>query len=127
MIMLLISTVFSFDTLRRYEDKKSLDAFEYSTINLLYEKFTYAQDLKDIWLYSFERWGEKQADQYYDAIIKGIDLIAHYPKIGVKCDEIKKDFRYFKIKEYEVYYKITDTKLVIIRVLHESMSPTLHF
>lgn len=85
------------------------------------------KDLKDIWLYSFERWGEKQADQYYDAIIKGIDLIAHYPKIGMKCDEIKKDFRYFKIKEYEVYYKITETKLIIIRVLHESMSPTRHF
>ena len=85
------------------------------------------KDLKNIWLYSFKKWGEKQADHYYDEMIKGIDLIADYPEIGITCDEIKKGFRCFTIKEHEVYYKITKTRIVIIRVLHESMKSSLHF
>ena len=83
-------------------------------------------DLRGIWLYSYKKWGERQADHYYDEMIKGIDLIADYPEIGIACDEIKKGYRCFTIKEHEVYYKITKTRIVIIRVLHESMKSSLH-
>lgn len=48
MMALLISTVSSYDILRRFEEKKTLDALEYSRINLLYEKVTYASDLKEM-------------------------------------------------------------------------------
>jgi len=48
MITLLVTTVLSYDKLRRYEEKKNLDELEYSRLNLLYEKFTYATNLKDM-------------------------------------------------------------------------------
>jgi len=81
------------------------------------------KDLKGIWLYSYQQWGEKQADCYFDEINQGIDLIASHPGIGIPCDEIKKDYRCFKIKEHEVFYKTTKTRIVIIRVLHKRMNP----
>lgn len=85
------------------------------------------KDLKGVWRYSLKKWGEKQADKYYDELIKGMDLIVSYPEIGVACDDIKEGYRCFQIKEHEVYYKITETRIIIIRVLHESMKPSLHF
>lgn len=84
-------------------------------------------DLSGIWLYSFENWGEKQADRYYDALINGMDLIASNPEIGIACDDIREGYRCFRIKEHDAYYKITKARIVIVRVLHESMKPSLHF
>jgi len=83
-------------------------------------------DLRGLWIYSFKRWGEKKADQYYEEIIKGLDLIATHSEIGIACDDIKTGYRCFTINEYDVYYKISNTRIVIIRVLHESMKPSLH-
>jgi len=85
------------------------------------------KDFKGMLLYSIKRWGEKHADQYYDEVSNSINLIASNPEIGITCDEIKMGYRCFKIKEYYVFYKITKTRIVIIRVLHESMKPSLHF
>ncbi len=85
------------------------------------------EDLEGIWLYSFKKWGEKQADDYYDELIKGMDLIVSYPEIGVSCDDIREGYRCFRIKYHDVYYKITPSHIVIIRVLHESMKPALYF
>ena len=48
------------------------------------------KDLRNMWLYSFKRWGEKQADKYYDEITKGMELLADYPEIVIACDGIKK-------------------------------------
>ncbi len=84
------------------------------------------QDLKNIWLYSFRKWGEQQADKYYDEIIHGIDLLKDNPEIGVSCDDIRLGYRRFKIKEHEIYYKIASKKIDIIRVLHESMNSLSH-
>lgn len=85
------------------------------------------KDLEGIWLYSFENWGENQADHYYDALIKGMDLIARNPEIGIACDDIQTGYRCFRIKHHDAFYKITADRIVIIRVLHESMNPFIHF
>jgi toxin ParE1/3/4 len=39
------------------------------------------QDLKEIWLYSYNQWGEQQADKYFDELDYGIALIADNPEI----------------------------------------------
>jgi len=33
-------------------------------------------DLRDIWNYTFDRWGEQQAEKYYRGIIKAISELA---------------------------------------------------
>ncbi len=85
------------------------------------------EDLEDIWLYSFETHGERQADKYYDALTKGINSLIANPRLGISCDEIRKGYRRLKINRHVVYYKITPVVITIIRVLHESMEPTRHF
>ncbi|WP_430230081.1 type II toxin-antitoxin system RelE/ParE family toxin [Nitrosomonas communis] len=78
-------------------------------------------DLAEIWRYSFETWGEAQADRYYDALVQGIDLLAKNPDIGTTCDDIREGYRRFKIERHVIFYKITSEILTIVRVLHERM------
>ncbi len=39
-------------------------------------------DLKEIWKYSFDQWGESRADSYYDKLEKAMNQIALTPKMG---------------------------------------------
>ena len=84
-------------------------------------------DLENIWEYSFETQGESQADKYYDEFIKGMDLLANNPGLGVSCDEIREGYRQFKFNHHVVYYKVTPSILTVIRILHERMEPAEHF
>ena len=47
------------------------------------------QDLVDIWLYSFNNWGEHQADKYIDELEKAFLLLAENPGTGTSCDEVR--------------------------------------
>ena len=39
-------------------------------------------DLEAIWSYSFEHWGEQQADRYVDVLTETFKALAQYPKNG---------------------------------------------
>jgi toxin ParE1/3/4 len=39
------------------------------------------QDLVDIWLYTFNEWGEQQADKYLDELAAALNLLAQPPLI----------------------------------------------
>jgi len=93
----------------------------------IHKQFFAEEDLADIWLYSFEIQGERQADKYYDELIKGMELLAYNPALGVSCDHIREGYRRFKFNCHVVYYKVTESRLTIIRVLHERMEPAEHF
>jgi len=61
------------------------------------------QDLKNIWLYSFKNWGEKQADCYFDELNAAFALIAENPELGVACDYIREGYRHFHINRHLRY------------------------
>lgn len=84
------------------------------------------KDLKGIWLYSFENWGETQADKYYDELDEGFKTLCHNPEIGKDRGSIRKGYRSFQINRHVVYYKVTASTIHIIRVLHESMDVEHH-
>ena len=47
------------------------------------------QDLKNIWLYTYENFGVDQADKYFDELEFGMKAIRNNPLIGVSCDYIR--------------------------------------
>ncbi len=81
------------------------------------------EDLINIWLYTYEKWGEMQADAYLDQLTSGFGLLSDNPQIGKKCDYIRRGYRRFQIKNHIVYYFSNSDRIDIIRVLHESMEP----
>lgn len=79
------------------------------------------RDLKDIWHYSFKKWGLEQAHTYVSDIENGLETIANNPKIGFACDYIRAGYRQYGIRKHMIFYKIHSDRILIVRVLHESM------
>ena len=84
-------------------------------------------DLIDIWLYTYEQWGEAQAEQYFDALENGINKLGRHPELGRRCDHIRQGYFSLRINRHVVYYTVTASTVHVIRVLHERMDPGRQF
>jgi len=83
-------------------------------------------DLTDIWEYTCDTWSEKQADIYYNHIIRTIKLISdgqthsdkEYLEIeqGLFCHHCKKHLIF--------YHRVENNEIEVIRILHERMDVT---
>lgn len=80
------------------------------------------EDLTNIWIYTSNKWSEKQADKYYNLLIENFQSIAEEPKIGKKYDTIKEELLGFKVTRHIIFYRILKNQPIeIIRILHERM------
>ncbi len=93
---------------------------------LLHKQVKAKEDLKKIWRYSYKEHGLKQADLYYDELIKGMALIQENPHIGISCEHIRSGYRQLPVNEHHIFYRISTTKIHIIRVLHRKMKFRKH-
>lgn len=80
------------------------------------------QQLVDIWSFSEQQWGSKQADKYIDDIYKQIkfasenfSLLKSLPKINLH------DIKYFHCNRHYIFAQKPGKKLLILAVLHDSM------
>ncbi len=80
-------------------------------------------DLIEIWIYSYEQWGEAQAERYLDELENGINQLAAHPELGRRCDHIRQGYRAIQINRHIVYFKVTPSAIQVIRVLHARMDP----
>jgi toxin ParE1/3/4 len=64
-------------------------------------------DLVGIWQYSFEQWGELQADKYLDELNGGIRKLADNPEIGLKRDFVRDGYHVLFVGSHAVYYTVT--------------------
>lgn len=80
-------------------------------------------DLNDIWLYTYHKWSNEQADRYYDLIIGEIEFVADNHLIGKPVEQIKKGYRVVKIKSHLIFYRqATNEMIEIVRILHQRMN-----
>ena len=84
------------------------------------------RDTKDIWLYTREKWGEKQANQYLHKLDNAINGLAVQPKKGKKADFIHKNVYLYRAQRHVILYYFDDTTLIISRILHERMDIKRH-
>ena len=85
------------------------------------------KDLINIWLYSYENWGEPQADKYHDQLDAAFTLIAENPAIGAACDDVREGYRKYTVNRHLIMYRTSKTTLYIIRVLGEEMDYKAQF
>jgi toxin ParE1/3/4 len=71
-------------------------------------------DLIDVWRYSFEQWGELQADKYLDELDSSIRKLANNPEIGVKRDHVRDGYRVLFVGSHAVYYTVMPDTVHII-------------
>ncbi len=79
------------------------------------------RDLLDIWLYTFNEWGERQADDYLNELDQAIQLLAEQPLMCRERFEFVPPVRIHRHAYHLVVYLVLDDGINVIRVLHESM------
>ena len=79
------------------------------------------QDLVNIWLYTFNEWGEKQANKYLDDLDRAIKLLAEQPLISRMRTELDPPVRLHHHGNNLIVYLAGDDGISIVRILHESM------
>jgi toxin ParE1/3/4 len=79
-------------------------------------------DLNRIWLYTFNKWSEKQADKYFRMLIKYCENAAANPEIGKNYARIYTDLLGIKTGRHIIFYRKTEKDAIeILRILHEQM------
>jgi len=83
-------------------------------------------DLVNIIDYTIETWGVEQSSVYIDGLELLIGKLAESPEIGKFCHHLIQNIRVFSYQSHLIYYMDNVSGILIVRVLHKNMSPTLH-
>jgi toxin ParE1/3/4 len=84
------------------------------------------QDLIEIWLYTFDKWGERQADKYLDELDEATQLLAEQPMLSRERSEFSPPVRIHHHAHHLIVYLALEDGINIVRVLHESMDIDSH-
>jgi len=90
------------------------------------KSFLALDDLKGIWHYSLNKWGDAKAADYLRELDTGIQRLTVNPEMGKPRDRMRKGFRSIQINHHVVFYQIKGQIIHIIRVLHERQLPAKH-
>ncbi len=94
------------------------------------------KDLISIYQYGLTNVGQAAAERYFVALKSSIEKLADFPFMGIKRDELSDGMhtndvpmtiRSWAVKSHTVYYQIQANRLLVIRVLHQSMDDELIF
>ena len=77
------------------------------------------KDLEDIWIY-LARQSEILADQKIAQILDKFPMLAQFPNMGTKRDELQTGLRSFPVKPYIIFYNQDYEILEILRIFHQS-------
>ncbi len=84
------------------------------------------RDLERIGEYPGAEWGAAQRRKYLGQIKDGFKAVRDTPGIVTRRDDIHEGLRAHPVRKHVIFYRVTKTELMIVRVLHESMSPESH-
>lgn len=73
-------------------------------------------DLLDTWLYIAED-QPINADRYLDKLQEKAQKLAEFPDLGRDRPELAEELKSFPVDRYNLYYTVTETKLILVRVL----------
>lgn len=85
------------------------------------------KDLEDIWSYSYDNWGEDQADNYIYDLESSFHYLTTKPERGIPCDDIRKGYLRYSVGKHIIFYRITKKGIEVVRILHQRMDPDRHF
>lgn len=79
-------------------------------------------DLNAIWDYTFEKWSESQADNYYAMLRLACKEIGKNPGIGKEYSSIANHLLGLHSGRHIIFYQqIAQGEIEVIRILHEQM------
>jgi toxin ParE1/3/4 len=87
----------------------------------------YAQaDLEQIADYTQSVWGQKQADFYLEQLETAFYSLLDNPYLGKSREDIRLGYRSLVVEKHLIFYRLTEEKLEIMRILHDRMDVMRH-
>ncbi|WP_425995631.1 type II toxin-antitoxin system RelE/ParE family toxin [Caulobacter sp. DWR1-3-2b1] len=83
-------------------------------------------DLRQIWVFTAEKWGRRKANNYLDEIRAAIEAVARDRDLGSFTDHLDADYRKMVVGSHAIFYRLVGGKVWIIRVLHQAMDAANH-
>jgi toxin ParE1/3/4 len=90
---------------------------------VVYKRALAEQDLIKIWLYTWQEWGEEQADRSLEQAMK---MLAQHPHIAYARREFTPAVRIHPHAHHFVIYQPQKDGISVVRVLHKNMDVELH-
>ncbi len=79
-------------------------------------------DLSNIWDYTVVNWSEKQADIYYNLLIRTFRDLAENPLLGKMYEQVGTGLLGYRVNKHVIFYLAQGEKeILIVRVLHGTM------
>ncbi len=74
-------------------------------------------DLRRIYREGLDKWGEAQADEYYNAFFDRFEKLCEQPLLYPAVDEIREGYRRSVCGIDSIYYRINGDSVEIMRIL----------
>jgi toxin ParE1/3/4 len=85
------------------------------------------KDMIDIGRFTTHKWGKRQRDKYLRQLDDAFKLLARQPEIGRDAADIRTGYKRFSHNSHVIFYREgSDSRIVVIRVLHSSMDVDRH-
>ena len=78
-------------------------------------------DLRDIWIYSFQTWGEAQADKYLDDLDTRMIGLTTGRTASRAAEDVAPGLRRALAGSHVVFFREEDEVVTVLRVLHQGM------
>ncbi len=79
------------------------------------------RDMEAIWQYTRDKWSVAQADAYVDHVAAAFAALARAPLTAPACAQIRPGYRRGVVERHVIYFKVVESGIVVVRVLHERM------
>lgn len=83
-------------------------------------------DLVEIWRWTCEHFGERQADRYLDELGEAMRVCAESPERGRDRGVIRAGYRSVLVGKHVVFFVFDDAQVLVQRVLHGGMDFDAH-
>lgn len=83
-------------------------------------------DLSDIYSFTFTKFGERQADAYFESLEDCLMRLAGSPQLGREIGFLRKGYRLFVHQRHSIYYKSVKSGIRVVRVLGPGMNRDSH-
>lgn len=85
------------------------------------------KDIVDIGRFTSEKWGKRQRDKYLKQLDDAFKLLARQSDIGRDADDIKPGYKKLSQGSHIIFYRAgTESRIVVVRILHNSMDVEQH-
>lgn len=83
-------------------------------------------DIGEIWDYTEFTWSQSQAE-LYNQLIEGVCIaLAQGVQEGQDASHVRDDYRKQLVGRHVIYFKISSTEVMVIRILHQRMDVDQH-